>query len=409
MLNLPNSIQQNISFILEKTAVVNDIMVRRFPGTELIELVETASMEISLLSLVAADALDRMHETETILIRGDLSFRLRQVAFHCLDVQETEDADEMRYHLSAAYGQCEKLADLIKLPMPELHGETGLVPAELSIEKLDVLLRSRAFGDPDSELLRAEIRTLRELLASLVMEREQLRTNVLPQIESKYMRQLGGLEADIYRAEYELRTLKERILLIQSRLNRGQVIDEEEIDASILRSVQEFWEKYKEFSRRAEESQDYEKKRNSTDAEGSIEQKCRSLYRKLMKQLHPDIHLDLGEREKELFNRANTAYEERDLRVLQEIDAMLGGDDEFISELLDELQKEKERILEMIRNVRAEIRSMKEQYPYNKKKILEDPELLKAERGRMSKQLAGLEEMIRFYREREERLKEQNE
>ena len=399
--------------------MVNAAVKYRTLNPEMQEQIELIASEIVIMALVTADALDGMQGTETILMRGEVSLRLRQIAFHCLDVQETEDAEEIRGHLQAADDLGGYIAEIVGLPKPEIPGETGLVPSGLpSLEETVAALQLRGETDEDVGKLRAEIRALRELLTSLVLERDHLDTVVLRDVEAAYMRELGGLEAEIYHAECEIRTLKKKLAMTQARVNRAQPIVEYEIDAALKKSIEEFRQAYEDFVRRVNAAHSYSElrakqkaaKKQDTSAEPEDEeQECRRLYRKLVKAMHPDLHPEQDEMTRALFLRAVNAYKSMDVQTLREIDAMLSGELPDGTELLiAELRKEKARLLELIRGVRAEIRSRKECYPYTMKWILEDPERLAEEKKRLADRLVRAAEMVKLYQERIERMRKEH-
>ena len=419
---LPDDLKQNIEFLLEKSGVMNAAVKYRTLHPELLEQIELAASEVSIVALVTADAIDRLEEPETVLMRGLVSFRLRQIAFHCLDIQETEDTAEIRGYLQAVDEQCGHISEIVGIPKPVFRDETDLVPTgQPTIEDAVTALQIQAETDEDVEKLRAEIRALRELLTSLVMERDHLETVVLRDIEAAYMRELGGLEAEIYRAECEIRILKKRLAMMQACVNRDQPIVEVEIEMELKKSVEEFQKAYEDFVRRVNAAHSYSELRlkqrkmhEDAPSEGptdktDVEQECKRLYRKLVKAMHPDLHPDQDERTKALFKRAIIAYKAFDLKTLREIDAMMSGDIPDTAELLlEELRKEKARLLELIRAVRAEIRVKKNSYPYTKKWVLEDPERLEAEKKRLAERLVRATETVKVYQERIERMRERN-
>ena len=90
--------------------------------------------------------------------------------------------------------------------------------------------------------------------------------------------------------------------------------------------------------------------------------------------MHPDLHPNQDEATKDLFKRAIQAYKDGDLKTLTEIASMIAGDNQANAEnVIEELLREKARILTLIRNIRAEVHIIKTRYPYSKKQILDDP------------------------------------
>lgn len=65
---------------------------------------------------------------------------------------------------------------------------------------------------------------------------------------------------------------------------------------------------------------------------------------------------------------------------------------------LQALREEKQRLLDLVFSLRYEIRHIKIRFPYTKKKLLEDPELLAAEKKRLEQALFQLRQQAERYR-----------
>ena len=291
-------------------------------------------------------------------------------------------------------------------------------------------LQIRENNDDDEEKLRAEIRALREILASLVLERDNLINVVLRDIEATYMRELGGLEAEAYQAECEVRILKARLEMMQASVNREEPIKEKEINENIRQQYEAYQKVYEEFVHRIFEANTYSQRRakqkektnktgkqegskedptNSSSFDSSTtvtaeevneteEQELKRLYRKIVKAMHPDLHPNQDEPTKELFKKAIVAYKDFDLKTLREIAAMLDGEiPDNTESLLEALQKEKARLLELIRGIRTEIRTVKSRYPYTKKALLDDPVQLASEKEKLSIRIGNAKRAAEIY------------
>lgn len=98
--------------------------------------------------------------------------RLREIAFLSMDAQETDNAAHWQAVLHALGEQAASLAELTGLPKYQPPAETGLVPVPAAKTRESALILQ--MEDDGTERLRAEVRALRELLASLVLERDNL-------------------------------------------------------------------------------------------------------------------------------------------------------------------------------------------------------------------------------------------
>ncbi len=133
-------------------------------------------------------------------------------------------------------------------------------------------------------------------------------------------------------------------------------------------------------------------------SQGSFEAKVKSLYRKIIKRLHPDVNPNQTEHEKELFLRARTAYENGDLKTLQaiwdELEGMKNPGETFrdTPEDLAKLRKLREKLRALAGGLLREINAIRGAFPYTMKELLENEELLRERRASLEEQLAGIRE-----------------
>ena len=131
----------------------------------------------------------------------------------------------------------------------------------------------------------------------------------------------------------------------------------------------------------------------------SEEDRLKRLYRRIVKAMHPDLHPEQDEATRTLFKRAIQAYKDGDLKTLQEIDGMCADTEpEPGQDPLQALREEKQRLLDLVFSLRYEIRHIKTRFPYTKKKLLDDPELLAAEKKRLEQALFQLRQQAERYR-----------
>lgn len=132
---------------------------------------------------------------------------------------------------------------------------------------------------------------------------------------------------------------------------------------------------------------------------------AKSLYRKIIKKLHPDVNPDITEHEKELFYKAVRAYQEGDVVTLQEIyDEIFSAQETPEKELsMEELATLREKLKKNIRSLQAEIAAIKRTFPYTIKAYLDDAEAVKQKREELetliSQNEKTLERLTRMYQE----------
>ena len=274
-----------------------------------------------------------------------------------------------------------------------------------------------------------EIQRLRMVLASLTAERDELRCHICPELEARYAQAVGDLQIRIHLQEILIQEFRISIELARAALNREKVISREEIEDQVRRRYQTFHDRVGEERRKAERAKREQKERESrqrqyerawrdryggdgeagdkaSGEDGHAKGKAgrmpdaKELYRKLVKRLHPDMNPDGTEREKELFSRAVTAYQEGDILTLQDIYHEVFGDGTAEDEgrkaqSYEELTALRDRLKEQIRLLQEEIRTIRESFPYNMKEMLDDPAAVAAKREELQRQISRNDEALK--------------
>ena len=141
-------------------------------------------------------------------------------------------------------------------------------------------------------------------------------------------------------------------------------------------------------------------------------QKIKKLYRKIVKRLHPDMHPNPTEHEKELFNRATAAYEKGNLEEMERIWEELSGMD-APEDLFDDTAEGRAKLRELLEKLKLrmslltrEIEHIKSEFPYKIKSFLEDEEAVEECRRGLRSKIDQVREMDRQLAEFIEELKE---
>ena len=448
MAEIPELLKQNIETVIEQAGSLAHAEEKGLSNEELMRKAETAMPEISLMALVTADGLERASSPDSFLMENEIALRLKDLAFLCLDIQENDDPVSVRTMIHTLAERADSVAGMAGLPPFEAPEDLWLEPLVTFKPSGEEALMPFGGDEGNTEdWLRRAVRVLRELLASLVLERDQLVNVELRDIQSAYMREVGRLEAEAYEAECEVRILKARLEMMQSSVNREEPVDFANIAEKLRIQLEEFQKQLDELASRIREANEYARERerqrtaktspdgkdsgkdrsastqNGTKAirekqpdgteqaqeEETEAQELKRLYRMIVKAMHPDLHPNQDEATKDLFKRAIRAYKEFDLQTLREIAAMLAGESaEDAENIVEELLKERERLLELIRSIRAEIRLVKSRYPYTLKAILDDPVLLAEKKQSLKLRIEKAERAADAYRRRIKEMESQN-
>lgn len=249
---------------------------------------------------------------------------------------------------------------------------------------------------PEHEELKAEIEKLRVELSMLVLECDELILVECKNIEMAYMLSVGALEYKAYELECRVLRLKRKADMIQSRKNRQEKVILSDIEKTLDVEFKDYQAKLDEKIQKMNAALERSQGQVLTDQETA---ELKKLYRATVKALHPDLHPDLSDAKKRLFQSAVEAYEFGDLAGLRVIAEMVGGSlaQEDEPDKMTYLLKEKERLTKLIGEVKKRIASIKSEYPYSMKSIATDPELIKEKRTKLEAYIQELTEVQDAY------------
>ncbi len=434
-----DKLKQNIELLLRKTEQLRTFTAGREEfDTDGIAKIHVQCAEITLLALSTADEADSLPALEGGLFWSEVAMCLKQIAYHSLSIQDWQAGIEeevfssllLSEHVKQISAHAGFIGKYLGIEYKEKE-PASLITVEKEQEEAaaEALVISELTEDQINRL-RGEIAALRELLASLVFERDDLLLVQRRKLEARYMLEIGSLEAEIYSADCEVRYLRSQLQKMQAYVNRDESIPYAKIEFELHEEYDAYKNVYKEFLRwyqeakkaaqeaddESEGTQDQKQKQAGDNAETpdqaetqkpeSKAARLKRLYRKIVRAMHPDAHPDQTKEEKALFIRAIDAYKAGDLKTLEEIVEIIDGVSPAESESpLEALLKEKARLLALIENIRKEIKSIHEQYPFNKQAILDDPEKLASVKNELKAKLERLKQEAAIYRQKTEELK----
>ena len=242
---------------------------------------------------------------------------------------------------------------------------------------------------PDFQKLKEEVSKLRVEISALLLEEDELQFIVCKNIEAAYMLKLGSLEYKAYEAQCAALRLRRKTEIIQSKINR-----QEKIILSYIEQMldDEFFEYQKQLDEQIIKMNEALQRSKGKLLSHEESRELKTLYRRIVKVLHPDLNENISEAQLKMFDNAVYAYKCGDLETLR-----------IISEMLSEstvalLENEKKRLISLTKTLHDRIKKIKTEYPYSVKDIIENPE--KAEQKK-----AELESIIAQYNEMSERYK----
>ncbi len=211
----------------------------------------------------------------------------------------------------------------------------------------------------------------------LLMRRDALRKEALI-YEMAYIREFGDLILEVFKLKIECIRKKKTIEFCQASINHGKSVDEEQLQRYLKKELLDFNERLDEMIKEREAA-----KVTGTVTEFELLQ-IKRIYHKIVKQIHPDIN-PLVEKSKELmelWQRAVIAYNNNDLKELQEVELLVFKIlDKMVGKALDvDIPDINNKIIEL----EEEITKIQTTDPYQFKYLLDDDEAVKDKKASLN-------------------------
>ena len=122
-------------------------------------------------------------------------------------------------------------------------------------------------GKSEYESLRQHIAALREQIALLTAERDELKFRECPRIQAEYNAKIGYRMLELYRAKARLLQLRRAVEILQAARNRQEKKDAEEAKREARDAYREYEEKLEEDAKKLHETNEYRKREAKKDEE----------------------------------------------------------------------------------------------------------------------------------------------
>ncbi len=204
------------------------------------------------------------------------------------------------------------------------------------------------------------------LYEEALLQRERLRREA-HNYEILYIKEFGDLLLGLFELEVACIRKKKKLSYYQRALNQSKKIRQDQVEALLKQEMREYQEK---LDAMLEENQAIKRMKEASKEEL---EKIKIIYRKLVKELHPDINPKTREipELQEMWNQINIAYQGNCLEELQEAELLV----KQILERLDLgcLDIEIPNLETKIQMVWKEINKILTTDPYQYRSLLKDP------------------------------------
>jgi len=249
--------------------------------------------------------------------------------------------------------------------------------------------------NPEYEALKRELSRLQADLSDCIAERDHLFFKVAPNVEAEYINNFGVLHQQLMELEISERSLRFRISLAQEYINRQQIPDMEEIERKTAIEEEKWRVALEDYLLKMDEAQHhFDYPLSHTEAE-----LIRTLYRKLVRLLHPDVNPNFNEEAKILWERTLRAYKMTDLAALLDIEQKLASDDTAIMKSPDsfeELQDMLRMMEEQIAKVRRVTEGAKMKFPLMIRHLLQDKQWVANRKTELQQQIDNAQSLVQY-------------
>lgn len=159
---------------------------------------------------------------------------------------------------------------------------------------------------------RERYRFLRNRFSELFLEKENILQHEEPLLTAIYLSKIEHKQFEQFRLSIELQELKLRFSLLQAYINRNEAPDLKAVDREVKRQFEAY---YRQIETEAEKLAAAGRFLASDFLSAEDSKKLKELYYFIVKRLHPDLNPEQTERMKELFLKAQAAYELGDLQL----------------------------------------------------------------------------------------------
>lgn len=248
---------------------------------------------------------------------------------------------------------------------------------------------------PEYEELTEEVKKLRVKVPILLQERDTLIAVDCQNIKMKYMLLVGTLECQAFQEECDCRRTKCKMELIQEKINRREKITIEKIEIVLDEEFEEYQVRMDQKLHELNQMLERSKGKLLSDEETK---ELKDMYYRIVKALHPDMHPDISEEQKDLFLKAVDAYKNGDLITMRMINESVADPKELEKhDTLQGLKDEKDRLEMLVGLVKDDIKEIIESFPYNVKDMIDDDEWVEAQREALQSIIDGWKERNESY------------
>jgi hypothetical protein len=245
--------------------------------------------------------------------------------------------------------------------------------------------------DPEYANLIIEVNKLKDKVAEKIAERDMLAFHIVPDIENSYMLKIGMLENDAFMANMKLLRINRKIELYKEKKKFNELIDDNKIEEQLDIEFENIEDEYNEM----QEDSIYDIEDELTDRITSeLLKLVNVLYKNMIKKLSPLINFNNTRLDNQLYELLEKSYRELDLSMMSKLQVIcehLRTDSSLMIGDMKTLQKARNKYEALIHENEEIILNIKCSDSFDKKRILEDENLIRRTKEEINKEIESIE------------------
>jgi|GEM_PF-305156 len=250
-----------------------------------------------------------------------------------------------------------------------------------------------------TEREREEYINRRAEFCNMYEERDYLIHHEQQNILALFIELIGRLQFELFTAETKLQELRMKSEFLQQSLAKNEKPDKKQIKQAIHHSLQEAYGRIRR--QHNDMIQAHQVIVNGVTSDEVIKE-FKDIYRTLIKRLHPLLHPNQNDSQKDLFLQAQAAYKMIDIHKLRELILHLGNDILSDKELDEESNWDdrNKQIEKEITHLRYQIKEMDNNFPLNLRKNLADGKWINQKQEEFKIKFNSIEKQIESEKEK---------
>lgn len=239
---------------------------------------------------------------------------------------------------------------------------------------------------PEYALLILEVNDLKDQIANLIVERDMLVNYLCKDLEIDYMLKIGSLEYKLIVAENNYQKNLKKMEMIREKQEQNKAININ----SIEKKIKEEFKKQTKVEQNMLESLDFAIEMSSLELfDYDMVEEMNADYFKLQKLYNPIFDLDNSEEKNKMYQKIEKYYQKGNHKKIQKMAEKYDPDEIFQDEILN-LKKIREKYIEILKNYKKQIRKIKNGFPYNQRRILDDENLYRRKKENINKKIIDI-------------------